>query len=265
MDGKTEAQMPDPKKMTSWMQPYAHTKALGEIAVTEACSDKLLAVSVAPHQLYGPRDNLFLPNMMEAAGSGKLRIFSSGLNRICFTHIDNYAHALVISERQLYKDSPVLGKFYITTDGDTHPGATDPKKPGAYCVFWKEIDKAVVGLGFPSLWSKFKLPFWFLYILGLAAEGLGWLLGTTFKLNVFNVFVLTMHRWFDISAAENDLKFTPIIPFNAGWADTIEWFKKNWKPQWEASADRKSFFGIARQSQAKIDIQADSALGGKKQ
>ena len=263
VDGLTEDEMPK-LPLKSYMQPYAGTKAMGEMAVTAACCDELLTVSVAPHQLYGPRDNLFLPNVMEAAGSGKLRIFASGLNRICFTHIDNYAHGLIISERQLYKGSPILGKFYITTDGDTHPCANDPKKPGAYCIFWKEIDRAAVGLGFKSLYKKFKLPFWLLYSLALVCEVAGWVMGTVFKLNVFNVFVLTMNRWFDIKAAEKDLKYEPIIPFNAGWEDTIAWFRANWLPQWEASADRKSLFGIARQSQAKIDIQADSTLGGKK-
>jgi hypothetical protein len=38
---------------------------MGEVAVTKACSDKLMTVSIAPHQVYGPRDNLFLPNILE--------------------------------------------------------------------------------------------------------------------------------------------------------------------------------------------------------
>lgn len=52
----------------------------------QACGGSgLLAVMVAPHQVYGPRDTLFLPNVLEAAGLGRLRIFGSGHNRICFT------------------------------------------------------------------------------------------------------------------------------------------------------------------------------------
>lgn len=256
VDGPTEAQMPA-LPLDSYMQEYARTKAMGEMAVNAAIDEDFLAVNVAPHQVYGPRDNLFMPNMMEAAGSGKLRVFGPGTNRICFTHVDNYCHALIIAEKKLFPKSPVLGKFYIATDGATHP------EPKAYCIFWKELDKAVVGLGFPSLWSKFKLPFWFLYSIALVADFVGWLVGTTFKLNVFNVFVLTMHRWFDISAIENDLGYQPIIGFKEGWADTIDWFKKNWLPKWKASKDRDSLVGIASSSQAKIDIQADSTLKGK--
>ena len=94
---------------------------MGEVAMREACSDSLMTVAVAPHQVYGPRDNLFMPNILEAAGSGLLRVFGVGKNKVCFTHVDNYAHGLIIAERALKPGSNVLGKFYIVTDGDTHP------------------------------------------------------------------------------------------------------------------------------------------------
>ncbi len=48
---------------------------------------------------------------------------------------------------------------------------------------------------------------WLLSPLALGAEAVGKCFGTTFKLNRFNVRVLTMHRWFDISAAERDLHY----------------------------------------------------------
>jgi nucleoside-diphosphate-sugar epimerase len=35
-------------------------------------------------------------------------------------------------------------------------------------------------------------------------------------LNPFSVKMLTMHRWFDISAAEHDLKYKPVIGFKEG-------------------------------------------------
>jgi nucleoside-diphosphate-sugar epimerase len=50
VDGLTEAEMPAlPQK--SYLAEYARTKALGELAVTAACSPELLTVSVAPHQV----------------------------------------------------------------------------------------------------------------------------------------------------------------------------------------------------------------------
>ena len=86
-------------------------------------------------------------------------------------------------------------------------------------------------------------------------EFFGNLFGITMKLNRFNVIVLTMHRWFDIKAAEEDLKFKPIIGFREGWDETIVWFRENWLPEQQ----KGGVFGIAKQSQDKIDIQDMSA------
>jgi hypothetical protein len=54
---------------------------------------------------------------------------------------------------------------------------------------------------------------WLLSPLALGAEAVGKCFGTTFKLNRFNVRVLTMHRWFDISAAERDLQYQVSLCF----------------------------------------------------
>merc|ERR1719439_219042 len=142
-----------------YLQDYAETKALGEMALTKACCKDLMTVAVAPHQVYGPRDPLFLPNVLEAAGTGRLRIFGDGENRICFTHVDNYCHGLILGERALYPGSPALGKFYIVTDGSTHV------YPRGCCDFWRALDEMVVAMGFVSIWSKFKLPRLFLLII----------------------------------------------------------------------------------------------------
>jgi hypothetical protein len=62
-----------------------------------------------------------------------------------------------------------------------------------------------------------------------------------------------MHRWFDISAAEKDLDFKPIIDFRDGWDDTKQWFKENWLPKFKRD---RSMIGITDKTQEKIDIQA---------
>ena len=112
VDGLTEAQMPS-LPQARYLQTYAETKAMGEKACTDACDAELMTVAVAPHQVYGPRDNLFLPNLLEAAGTGRLRVFGPGRNRICFTHVDNYAHALVIAERALHGAQDALNLHRI--------------------------------------------------------------------------------------------------------------------------------------------------------
>ena len=62
-----------------------------------------------------------------------------------------------------------------------------------------------------------------------------------------------MHRWFDVSAAKHDLGFEPIVPFDDGWKDTLEWFKRNWLPTFDPHA---SITGLSTKTQDKIDVQA---------
>ena len=255
LDGVTEEEMPK-LPLKKYLQTYAETKAMAELAVSEACCDTLLTVSVAPHQVYGPRDNLFLPNLLENAGNGKLRIFGAGQNRICFTHVDNYCHGLIIAERALVPKSRVLGKFYVVTDGKTHPNNEQ------FLIFWKELDKAIVTCGFKSLYKKFHYPVWFLMIFAYISEIIGFFLRTTFKLNVFNVRVLIMHRWFDIKAAEEDLHYQPILAYEPAWDETCQWFRDNWLPTFQPDT---SLFGIAKQTQSKIDIQEASRLKENKE
>ena len=50
------------------------------------------------------------------------------------------------------------------------------------------------------------------------------------KLNPFAVKMLVIDRYFNIKNAENDLSYTPIISFENGWKETIQWFKINWLP-----------------------------------
>jgi len=252
VDGLTEEQMPELPLSDGYLQPYAETKAMGELEMLgkgKTDIGDILTIAVAPHQVYGPRDNLFLPNLLEAAGTGKLRVFGDGENRICFTHVDNYCHGLILGEKALYKGSPALRKFYIVTDGITHPNGVQ------YLIFWRILDEAIVAMGFKSLWKKMKLPKWFLFGLAAMSEFMMKYIFTTtvFKLNYFNVLVLTMHRWFDIAAAEKDLGFKPIIGFREGWDETIVWFRENWLPTFQKTG---SIIGLSSKTQEKINIQA---------
>jgi len=247
VNGLSEDELPQ-LPLDSYLQAYASSKAKGEMAMSAACCDELMTIAVAPHQVYGPRDTIFLPNLLEAAGTGRFRVFGGGKNRICFTHVDNYCHGLIIAERALYKKSPALGKFYIVTDGDTH----DFKE--GYCLFYDSMETAITKMGFPSIKAKMSIPYWVLMPLAYICLFVTRLTGIQIKLTPFAVRMLTMHRWFKIDKAINDLNYKPIKSFQEEWPKTIEWFKQNWLPKFQSS--NQSMLGLYSRTQEKINIQA---------
>jgi len=250
VDGLREDELPD-LPLQSYLQEYAASKARGELALRQANCDSMMTIAVAPHQVYGPRDNLLLPNFLEAAETGRLRVMGSGQNRICFTHVDNYCHGLILGEAALYRGSVANGEFYIVTDGDTHP------YPEGYALFYDALDEAAVGLGFDSIKAKMRIPFWLIWLIGQICGVLSAITGTYFKLNPFTVKMSTMHRWFRIDNAVRDLKYKPIKSFTKEWPNTIEWFRTHWYPKYLAQKQGASgLAGIALQSQERADLQA---------
>jgi nucleoside-diphosphate-sugar epimerase len=219
VEGLREDQLPFP---ATWLETYAETKAYGEQAVSQANDPpRLMTIAVAPHQIYGPYDTLFLPNLLETAGNGRLRIFGNGRSIISVCYVDNYAHGLLCGADALYVNSPALAQFYIVTDD--HP-----------VRFWNMLNSAVRAMGFTNLHSKFPYPVWFLYLFAYIAQMLGYLLGRKFKLNPFNVTMLTIHRYFDISNAKRDLHYQPLVAFDTAWPLTIDWFQQHWLPGYQA-------------------------------
>uniref|UniRef100_A0A7S0YTQ1 3-beta hydroxysteroid dehydrogenase/isomerase domain-containing protein n=1 Tax=Hemiselmis tepida TaxID=464990 RepID=A0A7S0YTQ1_9CRYP len=226
--GVSEADMRMPAR-GKFLAAYAETKAMAELALNEACCDSFLVVTVAPHQVYGPRDSLFLPNLLNAARTNKLRVFGKGANVNDFCYVDNYCHGLILAERQLVPGGKCLGKFYVVTDGEPQS-------------FWKTLDDASTHMGYQSLYSRAALPAWLLFSIGYVVEWMAAALAgvglaerhkvlNALKLNSFTVRMLVIHRYFDISAARRDLGYKPLFTFDQGWSKTKEWFKKEWAPK----------------------------------
>jgi nucleoside-diphosphate-sugar epimerase len=216
---------------TKFISPYAEWKAKGEKVVRDASNPPhLYTVAVSPHQVYGPRDMLFLDALMEAAGSGRLRVFGDASNIVSFTHVDNYSHGLILGAEALYDGSPALGKFYMITDGPAQP-------------FWKTLDRVATGIGFSSILArKPYIPAWFGMWLGWGAENVGKLISMTtgepyhkvmrrIKLSLFSIKMLVINRSFSTVNAQRDLKYEPVISFEDGIEQSIDWFRDVWLPK----------------------------------
>ena len=216
MEGPREDELRFPKTYTAL---YAETKAEAERFVTAACCDSLRTVSVSPHQVYGPHDTLFLPNLLATMGNGRLRIFGKGDKIISVCYVDNYCHGLICGADEIENPkSPALGKFYIITD----------TKP---VVLWQILNDAGMQMGFTDLYSKFHLPVGFLYFLAYICGIYTLITGKKTKLTPFTVRMMTIHRYFSPTLAQQDLKYEPVYQFEEGWKLTIAWFKENWLPK----------------------------------
>ena len=276
VDGLTEAQMPS-LPQARYLQTYAETKAMGEKACTDACDAELMTVAVAPHQVYGPRDNLFLPNLLSGGHRPAPRLRPRAQPHLLHARRQLRARPRdrrARAPRRLRRARPVL-HHHRRRHPPAPRGVRAPRNSPAqfsaecfarmpsptrapfphprYLEFWPVLDEAIVAMGFGSIWAKAHLPMWLLWGLAYVCEAISWVLGITLKLNLFNVRVLTMHRWFDVSAAAKDLQYEPVVR-SARWADTLAWFKAHWLPYFDKRASA-GFAGLEKRAEAKIEAQ----------
>jgi nucleoside-diphosphate-sugar epimerase/sterol desaturase/sphingolipid hydroxylase (fatty acid hydroxylase superfamily) len=99
------------------LHEYSRSKAAGTRAALAAHCETLRVCAIAPHQVYGKEDRLFLPALLEAAGRGSLRIFGPGDNLISMCAAENAAHAHILAAAALARGAKgVGGEFFIVSD-----------------------------------------------------------------------------------------------------------------------------------------------------
>ena len=212
--GKMESELP----YSLSGHEYARTKALAEMLVLEsngtrvASGGKLATCAVAPHQVYGNEDRLFLPSMLETAKQGRLRVFGDGSNVVSFTHVDNIAHALVLAGSKLAIEgsgSDAAGEFFVVTDG-------------AAQSLWDVIDRGVVRAGFPSLFAKLHVPIIVLNAIAYLGAAFHFCTGKHVKVTPFTVNMLIIDRCFCTAKAQEVLGYKPIRELREAWPEAVD-------------------------------------------
>ena len=74
-----------------YLNDYARSKMLAEVAVREARTD---AVILRPHAVYGRGENKLLPRLLEARCFGTQIALGDGRNRLSVTHVENLVQAI---------------------------------------------------------------------------------------------------------------------------------------------------------------------------
>jgi sterol-4alpha-carboxylate 3-dehydrogenase (decarboxylating) len=188
------------------LQEYSKTKAKGEELALAASCTAFPVCAIAPHQVYGPSDRLFLPALLRAAASGRLRVFGLGDNLISWTHVDNAAHAHILAAAALLRgDKGIAGEFFVVTD--TGAG-----------FLWDCINSAVIACDLPSLETRLHAPIIALTFAAHAAALFSSIfLKKPLPLAPFAVRMLTINRYFDVSKLQTRLGYSPLVSFDQAW------------------------------------------------
>ena len=191
---------------------YPETKAIAERAVIAANDQQLATVSLRPHLIWGPEDNHLTPRIIERGGAGKLRRIGKQDHKVDCIFVDNAAHAHLLAAEKLSIDSNIAGKCYFISQDD-------PRN------LWDIVNGILATANIAPV-SK-TIPFRFAY-------SIGWLLETVYKrlkreqeppMTRFLARELSTAHWFDMSAAKNELGYTPLVSIEDGFIQLKNWLK----------------------------------------
>ena len=182
---------------------YPETKALAEQSILRANAPELATLALRPHLIWGPGDNNLLPRIIARARSGRLRRIGRGNPLIDPIYIDNAAEAHLLAADRLEPGSPIAGKTYFITQGETIP-------------LWDMIDRLLGAASLGPVRRSISRP------LALAAAGL---LEAAYRLTGrreeppmtrFLARQLSTTHWFNIDAARRDLGYEPRVSIAEG-------------------------------------------------
>jgi nucleoside-diphosphate-sugar epimerase len=196
---------------TQWLCHYPRSKALAEQAVLAANGENgMLTCSIRPHLIFGPGDRQLLPRVLAQARKGKLWRIGDGTNEIDIVYVENAAAAHIQAADALVPNSPVCGKAYFVSQGE-------PVK----C--WDWIDELLAMAGLPPVEKHLSLKT--AWRLGAAWETTYRLLGVRKQppMTRFLASQLGRSHWFDISAAQRDFGYRPIVSTAEGMQRLKSW------------------------------------------
>ena len=200
--------------------PYADSKIQAEKDVLAfAGTTATQACAIRPHVVFGPKDNRFVPAILEKAAAGKLKRAVGNRDKLSdFTYVSNLVDAVVAVEENLVKGSPVCGQAYFITNGE----------PMAFFDF---VEKFIVQLGYPPITGK--VPYWLAYSVAAIVEGLDTLKGGTLNaengMTRFAIRYMVTDHYYSIDKAYRDFGWKPKVSLDEGIALTVASLGNNMK------------------------------------
>jgi len=194
-----------------WYNPYSETKAYAEQAVLQNNGrDGLLACSLRPHLIWGPRDNHLIPRIIARAKKRQLRIVGKGENKVDLTYVDNAAMAHLLACDAMAPNRVAGNAYFISDDNPV--------------VLWDWINALLEKLRIPPV--RRRIPASVAYAAGYCLEGIYGALKKQEepRMTRFLARALSCSHHYDISRAKRDFKYRPVIGNEEGLRRTVEFF-----------------------------------------
>ena len=192
---------------------YPATKARAEQIILGSNSGGLATIALRPHLIWGPGDNNLLPRILARARGGRLRRIGRRDPLIDPIYIDNAAHAHLLAADRLEAGSPIAGRIYFVTQGETIP-------------LWDMINHLLKAAKLAPVERSVARP------VAFAAAGLmevGYVLSRRQKEPPMTRFLarqLSTTHWFNIDAARRDLGYEPRVSISEGLRRLEEWLER---------------------------------------
>ncbi len=196
----------------SYEAHYPKTKALAEQAVLAANSPELATVALRPHLIWGPGDNHLVPRIVARGRAGKLRRIGNRPNLVDTVYVDNAARAHLNAADRLAPGSTPAGKAYFISNGEPLP-------------LWEMVNRILAAAEVPPVTRSISPGA--AYAIGCICEGLWGALNLAGEppMTRFVAHELATAHWFDLSAARNDLGYTPEIAIDEGLKRLQTWLR----------------------------------------
>jgi nucleoside-diphosphate-sugar epimerase len=154
--------------------------------------------------IWGPGDATILPRLIALLLRGQLFFIGRGANRLGLSHVENLSQGLI----QAALTPAAAGQIYHLTDGE------EITARAAFCAL-------AVALGVPP--PRFALPFPVAYSIAAFLEMAARLKNAAAPpaLTRYGVRLVACDSRYDISKAQNELGYRPLLTFRQGIAGLI--------------------------------------------
>lgn len=181
---------------------YAATKKLGEDLVNAAYRQGLPTVILRPKAIFGPGDRALLPRLIARARQKRLPQIGNGHNLVDLTYVDNVVHALLLAATA----DAAVGKSYFITNGE-------------HCLLWPTIRRVLTTLQLPT--ALRRIPVGVALLIARLLELNAQRTGREPLLTRYTVGILARTQTYNISAAQHDLGYQPLVTVAEGLARTL--------------------------------------------